>query len=42
MNLIKDATVWGTELHDEVWVFDGGYWDKSRQLFDSVKNSSWG
>ncbi len=39
--LIKDATLWGAELHNEVWVFDRGYWDKSAQLFDSVKNSTW-
>ncbi|KAH7402880.1 ATP-dependent Zn protease [Pyrenochaeta sp. MPI-SDFR-AT-0127] len=39
--LIKDATTWGVELHNEVWVFDGGYWQKSAQLFDSVKDSSW-
>lgn len=39
--LIKDATTWGVELHNEVWVFDSGYWQKSAQLFDSVRNSTW-
>lgn len=39
--LIRDATVWGTELHDEVWVFDQGYWQKSRELWDSVQKSRW-
>ncbi|USP82354.1 uncharacterized protein yc1106_09628 [Curvularia clavata] len=39
--LIKDATMWGAELHDEVWVFDGGYWEKSAELYKSVQKSSW-
>ncbi|VBB74112.1 Putative transitional endoplasmic reticulum ATPase [Podospora comata] len=29
------------ELKDEIWVFDGGWWQKSRELFDSVQKSSW-
>ncbi|CAN9318324.1 unnamed protein product [Alternaria alternata] len=39
--LIKDATKWGSELHNEVWVFDGGYWQKSAELYNSVQKSSW-
>lgn len=39
--LIKEATIWGQELHDEVWVFDQGWWQKSRELYDSVRNSNW-
>lgn len=39
--LIKEATRWGAELHNEVWVFDGGYWQKSAQLYASVQNSTW-
>ncbi|KAJ4374326.1 hypothetical protein N0V83_003067 [Neocucurbitaria cava] len=39
--LIKEATRWGAELHNEVWVFDGGYWQKSAQLYASVRNSTW-
>ncbi|KAF2877145.1 P-loop containing nucleoside triphosphate hydrolase protein [Massariosphaeria phaeospora] len=40
-DLIKDATLWGMELHDEVWVFDQGFWQKSSELFQSVEKSSW-
>ncbi|KAI4945268.1 hypothetical protein J4E86_009155 [Alternaria arbusti] len=39
--LIKDATKWGSELHNEVWVFDGGYWQKSAELYHSVQKSTW-
>ncbi|KAF2132185.1 P-loop containing nucleoside triphosphate hydrolase protein [Dothidotthia symphoricarpi CBS 119687] len=39
--LIKEATHWGHELHDEVWVFDQGYWQKSRELWNSVQKSTW-
>ncbi|KAF1949137.1 P-loop containing nucleoside triphosphate hydrolase protein [Byssothecium circinans] len=39
--LVKEATLWGHELHDEVWVFDGGYWQKSRELYESVQKSNW-
>lgn len=39
--LILEAGRWTTELHNEVWVFDGGFWEKSRELWESVKNSQW-
>ena len=39
--LVREATLWGIELHDEVWVFDGGYWQKSRELYESVQKSNW-
>ncbi|KAF1842241.1 P-loop containing nucleoside triphosphate hydrolase protein [Cucurbitaria berberidis CBS 394.84] len=39
--LIKEATTWSAQLHNEVWVFDGGYWQKSAELYASVQNASW-
>lgn len=39
--LILEAGRWAADLHDEVWVFDSGYWQKSRELFDSVRHASW-
>jgi transitional endoplasmic reticulum ATPase len=39
--LIKEATLWGSELHNEVWVFDQGYWQKSAELYNSVQKSNW-
>ncbi|OAL52718.1 ATP-dependent Zn protease [Pyrenochaeta sp. DS3sAY3a] len=39
--LLKQATTWGIALHNEVWVFDGGWWQKSAELYNSVAKSSW-
>lgn len=40
-DLITEATKWTIELHNEVWVFDQGYWQKSAELYNSVRNASW-
>jgi hypothetical protein len=39
--LILEAGQWNSILHDEIWVFDQGYWQKSAELFESVKKASW-
>ena len=39
--LVLAAGKWTNELHDEIWVYDGGYWQKSRELYESVKKASW-
>jgi transitional endoplasmic reticulum ATPase len=39
--LIKEASIWGAELHNQVWVFDQGYWQKSAELYNSVQKSHW-
>ena len=39
--LLEEAGIWFNELHNEVWVFDEGYWQKSTELFDSVQKASW-
>lgn len=39
--LIAAAGRWSNELHGEVWVFDGGAWQKSAELYRSVLKSSW-
>ncbi|OCK82529.1 P-loop containing nucleoside triphosphate hydrolase protein [Lepidopterella palustris CBS 459.81] len=39
--LIIAASKYGSELHNEVWVFDGGYWQKSGELWQSVQHSKW-
>jgi transitional endoplasmic reticulum ATPase len=39
--LVKAATKWGAELHNEVWVFDAGFWQKSAELYNSVQRSTW-
>lgn len=39
--LLEVAGQYGNELHDEVFVFDSGYWQKSRELWRSVQSSLW-
>ncbi|KAH0492646.1 hypothetical protein TgHK011_007591 [Trichoderma gracile] len=39
--LILAAGRWTSELHDEIWVFDGGYWAKSAELYRSAMKASW-
>lgn len=39
--LVLEAGSWGNTLHNEIWVFDGGYWQKSAELFNSVQKASW-
>jgi len=39
--LLFEAGVWNSELHNEIWVFDGGWWQKSAELWASVHKSHW-
>jgi transitional endoplasmic reticulum ATPase len=39
--LILSAGHFTTTLHDEIWVFDKGYWQKDRSLWQSIQNSLW-
>lgn len=39
--LLLAAGSWSVALHDEVWVFDGGFWQKSAELWQSVQKSRW-
>jgi len=40
-DLILRASYWGQELHNEVWVFDQGYWQKDAALWDGMQKASW-
>ncbi|KAI9151340.1 ATPase [Paramyrothecium foliicola] len=39
--LILEIGRWSTDLHNEIWEYDDGMWQKSAALYESVKNSSW-
>ncbi|KAK3358524.1 P-loop containing nucleoside triphosphate hydrolase protein [Lasiosphaeria ovina] len=39
--LIVAAGQWANALHDEIWVFDRGMWQKSAELFRSIQKASW-
>lgn len=38
--LVLEAGQYSSLLHNEVWIFDGGFWGKSRELWDSVQKVS--
>jgi len=40
-NLLLRASYWAQELHNEVWVFDQGFWSKDVALWDSMQRASW-
>ena len=40
-DLIKTCGVWTQELHDEVYVYEDGYWEKNKTLFKAVSKASW-
>ncbi|KAI9875250.1 MAG: hypothetical protein M1830_008706 [Pleopsidium flavum] len=39
--LITAASKYNLELHKEILVFDQGWWQKSRELWESVQKASW-
>ena len=39
--LLLEVGQWTSQLHEEVWMFDGGFWQKSAELYDSVQKSNW-
>ena len=39
--LILTAGKWTSQLHDEIFVFDDGHWEKSKELWKSVNGASW-
>jgi hypothetical protein len=40
-SLVIAAGQWGSELREQVWVWDGGAWTKSAELFDSIRHATW-
>ena len=39
--LLAAVSNYSDELHQEVLVYDGGYWQKSRELYENVQKASW-
>ncbi|KAJ4399886.1 hypothetical protein N0V85_005896 [Neurospora sp. IMI 360204] len=40
-SLLLAAGKWSDALLNEIWVFDGGWWQKSRELWESIQGASW-
>ncbi|CAG8950277.1 hypothetical protein HYFRA_00006769 [Hymenoscyphus fraxineus] len=39
--LIQAATNWLQDLHQEVLVFNGGFWQKSKELWSNIQTANW-
>ncbi|KAK8041764.1 hypothetical protein PG993_006287 [Apiospora rasikravindrae] len=39
--LLLEAGRWGSDLHEEIWVYDQGMWRKNRELYASIQKASW-
>ena len=39
--LIKACGKWSRDLHEEIYVFDGGRWCKNHGLWTAVQQASW-
>ncbi len=39
--LLKEVGKWSQELHGEVMVFDGGFWQKNKELWQNVQKAEW-
>lgn len=39
--LVASAGRWGSVLHDEIWVFNQGYWQKDPLLYRSIMKARW-
>jgi len=39
--LITACSKWSAESHEEIWVFDKGYWAKSKELYQAVHDAKW-
>ncbi len=32
---------WSHELHGEIWVFNQGFWNKDRELWEEITKADW-
>ena len=39
--LVGAVYAWGQELKEEIWVFESGRWEKSKQLYKAVRAADW-
>jgi transitional endoplasmic reticulum ATPase len=40
-DLLRVTAEWTSKLHEEIFVFDDGYWGKSKEMFKSIQEASW-
>ncbi|MCJ1409934.1 hypothetical protein MMC19_004018 [Ptychographa xylographoides] len=39
--LVYTISEWAAESHNEIWIFDNGCWQKSKDLYDAVQDARW-
>ncbi|KAL9949489.1 hypothetical protein D7B24_004474 [Verticillium nonalfalfae] len=39
--LVRTVSAWCSEVRNEILVFDGGWWQRSAELWDSVQSARW-
>ena len=39
--MIFAAGVWADQLHDEIWVYEQGWWQKDHDLWSEVQRANW-
>jgi transitional endoplasmic reticulum ATPase len=39
--LLAEAVKWSQDLHGEVYVFDQGFWQKNKDLWQNIQKSNW-
>ena len=41
LRLLSAAGIWTNELHEEIYVFDSGFWQKDHSLWVEVQKANW-
>ena len=41
LSLLKEVGIWRNALHDEIWVFENGFWRKDHGLWQEVQKANW-
>lgn len=39
--LIKTIGRWESQVHNQIWVFDQGFWSTDGELYNAIQKSSW-
>lgn len=39
--LLISIAAWGQDLHEEVLIYDQGFWQKSRSLYYEIQKANW-
>ena len=39
--LLRAVGAWYYQLHEEIWVFNQGFWDKDAKLYADVQKANW-